>query len=145
LWHACSWAFFYIFGHLRDFFRAQVQKLRSSKVRIRGVTSPAVCRSALLSLLVQQNLCFNRCLPQAPEYAPIRQDYEDFYTRRMYYRLHVRAATLHYNPLHTSSANASIRIYTVVLTHQDCFNRPISSAPDAHVDVLLRQPPQGQK
>lgn len=28
---------------------------------------------------------------------------------------------------------------------QDCFNRPISSAPDAHVDVLLRQPPQGQK
>ncbi len=23
-------------------------------------------------------------------YAPIRQDYEDFYTRRMYYRIHVR-------------------------------------------------------
>lgn len=30
------------------------------------------------------------CLLQVPvDYAPIRQDYEDFYTRRMYYRLHV--------------------------------------------------------
>eukprot|EP00208_Stichococcus_sp_RCC1054_P003757 CAMPEP_0206138564 /NCGR_PEP_ID=MMETSP1473-20131121/3408_1 /ASSEMBLY_ACC=CAM_ASM_001109 /TAXON_ID=1461547 /ORGANISM="Stichococcus sp, Strain RCC1054" /LENGTH=284 /DNA_ID=CAMNT_0053532031 /DNA_START=188 /DNA_END=1039 /DNA_ORIENTATION=+ len=49
------------------------------------------------------------------DYAPIRQDYEDFYTRRMYYRLH------------------------------DCFNRPICSAPDAHMDVLLRTPVTGQK
>ena len=28
------------------------------------------------------------CLAQG--YAPIRQDYEDFYTRRMFYRIHVR-------------------------------------------------------
>jgi hypothetical protein len=40
--HACQersrvrrWAFFYVFGHLRDFFRAQIQKLRSSKVRFK--------------------------------------------------------------------------------------------------------------
>ena len=26
-------------------------------------------------------------------YAPIRQDYEDFYTRRMYYKIHVRQRT----------------------------------------------------
>ena len=35
-------------------------------------------------------------LPQRKGYARIRQDYEDFYTRRMYYRIHVRST----NPLH---------------------------------------------
>ena len=29
------------------------------------------------------------CVP-LQGYAPIRQDYEDFYTRRMYYKIHVR-------------------------------------------------------
>ena len=29
------------------------------------------------------------CLAQGKGYARIRQDYEDFYTRRMYYRIHV--------------------------------------------------------
>ncbi|KAL0024670.1 hypothetical protein WJX77_007715 [Trebouxia sp. C0004] len=47
-------------------------------------------------------------------YAPIRQDYEDFYTRRMYYRIH------------------------------DCWNRPIASAPDAWIDVMSRSAPSGQ-
>lgn len=51
----------------------------------------------------------------AEGYAPIRQDYEDFYTRRMYYRIH------------------------------DAFNRPICSAPDAWVDVMERTPVDGQK
>lgn len=32
---------------------------------------------------------------QVLEYAPIRQDYEDFYTRRMYYRIHVRLGRPH--------------------------------------------------
>ncbi|KDD76320.1 class I/II aminotransferase [Helicosporidium sp. ATCC 50920] len=50
-----------------------------------------------------------------PGYAPIRQDYEDFYTRRMYYRIH------------------------------DCFNRPICSAPGSWVDVMLRTPPSRQR
>ena len=40
--------------------------------------------------------------------------YEDFYTRRMYYRIH------------------------------DCWNRPISSAPGAWVDVMERTPVDGQ-
>lgn len=48
-------------------------------------------------------------------YAPIRQDYEDFYTRRMYYRIH------------------------------DVFNRPIASAPGAWIDVMERTPPQGDR
>ncbi|GAB4817159.1 hypothetical protein N2152v2_004205 [Parachlorella kessleri] len=52
---------------------------------------------------------------QVVGYAPIRQDYEDFYTRRMYYRIH------------------------------DCFNRPICSAPDAWIDVMERTPVDGQK
>lgn len=48
-------------------------------------------------------------------YAPIRQDYEDFYTRRMYYRIH------------------------------DCWNRPIGSAPTSWFDVLERTPVAGDK
>ncbi|CAK0781260.1 hypothetical protein CVIRNUC_005327 [Coccomyxa viridis] len=48
-------------------------------------------------------------------YAPVRQNYEDFYTRRMYYRIH------------------------------DCWNRPICSAPDAHIQVMERTPVSGQK
>lgn len=48
-------------------------------------------------------------------YAPVRMSYEDFYTRRMYYRIH------------------------------DCWNRPICSAPDAWIDVMERTPVNGQK
>lgn len=40
-------------------------------------------------------------------YAPLRQDYEDFYTRRAYYRV--------------------IR----------CFNRPVSSAPTRVIDIVM--------
>eukprot|EP00249_Psilotum_nudum_P030394 c42984_g1_i1 orf=225-1682(+) len=39
-------------------------------------------------------------------YAPLCRDFEDFYTRRLYYRI------------------------------QDCFNRPIASAPNAWIDVI---------
>lgn len=41
-------------------------------------------------------------------YAPLCEDYEDFYTRRLYKRIH------------------------------DCWNRPISSAPGAWIDVEER-------
>eukprot|EP00884_Botryococcus_braunii_P017085 jgi/Botrbrau1/405/Bobra.110_2s0055.1 len=78
-----SWAFFFLFGHLRDLFRKQADDVRAQKC--------------------------------AQGYAPIRQDYEDFYTRRMYYRVH------------------------------DCFNRPLASAPDAYIDVLLRTDPDADR
>lgn len=46
-----------------------------------------------------QQLSAGLACPQAKlDYAPIRQDYEDFYTRRMYYRLHVSIKQLHYAP-----------------------------------------------
>ena len=77
-----SWAFFFLFGHIRDAFRNLLPWTR-------------------------------RKLPKG--YVPVRQDYEDFYTRRMFYRIH------------------------------DCWNRPIGSAPDAYVDVLERTPVSGQK
>ena len=48
-----------------------------------------------------------------PGYAPLCKDYEDFYTRRLYMRIH------------------------------DVFNRPIASAPDAWVDVVEREPEPG--
>lgn len=41
-------------------------------------------------------------------YPPLCKDYEDFYTRRVYKRL------------------------------EDCFNRPIKSAPDSWIDVCIR-------
>lgn len=48
-------------------------------------------------------------------YAQIRQDYEDFYTRRAYFRIH------------------------------DNWNRPICSAPDTWIDVSERTPMNGQR
>eukprot|EP00271_Cylindrocystis_brebissonii_P018252 TRINITY_DN5091_c0_g1_i1.p1 TRINITY_DN5091_c0_g1~~TRINITY_DN5091_c0_g1_i1.p1 ORF type:complete len:500 (+),score=76.51 TRINITY_DN5091_c0_g1_i1:646-2145(+) len=42
-------------------------------------------------------------------YAPLCRDFEDFYTRRLYHRI------------------------------QDCWNRPIASAPDAWIDVIERE------
>lgn len=40
-------------------------------------------------------LCTEWLLFHAQGYAPIRQDYEDFYTRRMYYRIHVITTSIH--------------------------------------------------
>ncbi|GAQ81699.1 Long-Chain Base 1 [Klebsormidium nitens] len=48
-------------------------------------------------------------------YAPLCRDFEDFYTRNLYHRI------------------------------QDCWNRPISSAPDAWIDVIERTRPAGSK
>lgn len=50
-----------------------------------------------------------------PTYPPLPAPSQDFYTRRMYYRIH------------------------------DTFNRPICSAPDAWIDVMRRTPVDGQK
>lgn len=44
-----------------------------------------------------------------PGYAPLCRDFEDFYTRNLYHRI------------------------------QDCWNRPIASAPDAWIDVITRR------
>lgn len=48
-------------------------------------------------------------------YAPLRQDYEDFYTRRAYYRL------------------------------VDCFARPVAGPPDRLMDVVIRSAPKKQQ
>ena len=73
---------------------------------------------------VRQLLSATPCTPRPP---PSRLDTaarsavrllcraQDFYTRRMYYRIH------------------------------DAFNRPICSAPDAWIDVMERTPVDGQK
>ncbi|PSC70357.1 long chain base biosynthesis 2a [Micractinium conductrix] len=80
-----SWMVLFLFGHLRDFYRKKIWS---------GASGAKLGREG---------------------YAPIRQDYEDFYTRRMYYRIH------------------------------DTFNRPICTAPTAWVDVMKRTPVDGQK
>lgn len=51
---------------------------------------------------------FHRSKQSLEGYAPLCRDFEDFYTRRFYYRL------------------------------QDCWNRPIASAPGAWIDVIHR-------
>jgi len=48
-------------------------------------------------------------------YAPLCRDFEDFYTRRLYHRI------------------------------QDCFNRPIASAPNNWIDVVERVSPDSNK
>ena len=56
-----------------------------------GVTtllSLSYTKAAAIRYLVQAHVSLNQaCMLQG--YAPLRQDYEDFYTRRMYYKLHV--------------------------------------------------------
>jgi len=54
------------------------------------------------------HLCVKRAKPPAG-YAPIVNDFEDFYTRRAYGRIH------------------------------DCWNRPICSAPSAYIDIIERE------
>lgn len=97
-------------------------------------------------------------MPQRKGYARIRQDYEDFYTRRMYYRIHVSQYTK--QPCHDDTAQHPVyatmmmeqrtdeavrTTIAVLLRLQDCFNRPIASAPDRVIDVLTRTPVNGQK
>ena len=78
-----SFGLLFVFGHLRDAWRALVpQRSRG------GGAAPA-------------------------GYAPLCKDWEDFYTRRMYYRL------------------------------SDAFNRPIAGAPDSWIDVVDRVPSAG--
>lgn len=78
-----SFGMLFVFGHLRDAWRALVlQRSRG------GGATPA-------------------------GYAPLCKDWEDFYTRRMYYRI------------------------------SDVFNRPIAGAPDAWIDVVDRVPSAG--
>jgi hypothetical protein len=80
-----SFALFYVFGHARDLWRTLVG----------GATGGT---------------------PPPPKgYAPLCKDYEDFYTRRMYMRIH------------------------------DVFNRPICSAPDAWIDVVERVAEPGRR
>uniref|UniRef100_A0A061QT62 serine C-palmitoyltransferase n=1 Tax=Tetraselmis sp. GSL018 TaxID=582737 RepID=A0A061QT62_9CHLO len=80
-----SFACLFIFGRIRDFFRSHIDRWLRSSGSLRR------------------------------GYAPIRQDYEDFYTRRLYYRIH------------------------------DCWNRPIGSAPDRTIKILDRTQVDGQK
>ena len=86
-----SWGFFFLFGHIRDAARTLAGRPKTDNPTTTSTNNPRV------------------------SLAPIRQDYEDFYTRRMFYRIH------------------------------DCWNRPIGSAPDAYVDVLERTPIRGQE
>eukprot|EP00873_Tetraselmis_striata_P041912 jgi/Tetstr1/462176/TSEL_007241.t1 len=83
--YAGSFACLFLFGHIRDFFRQIFDKWS------------------------------NRQKTSKSGYASIRQDYEDFYTRRLYYRIH------------------------------DCWNRPIGSAPDRTIKVLERSHVDGLK
>eukprot|EP00753_Platysulcus_tardus_P007039 PLAT14791.1.p1 GENE.PLAT14791.1~~PLAT14791.1.p1 ORF type:complete len:485 (-),score=222.29 PLAT14791.1:186-1640(-) len=53
--------------------------------------------------------------PVAKGYAPLLKEWESFYTRRMYHRI------------------------------QDCWNRPINSAPGAYIDVMHRGSKDGNK
>ena len=76
-------------------------------------------------------------------YAPIRKGIEDFYTRQVYYRIHVRppaAAAAAAAAPPPSAARGLTPELAAPHPAQDCWNRPICSAPDAWIDVMERTP-----
>ncbi len=91
-------------------------------------------------------------MPQG--YAPIREPSEDFYNRRLYMRIHVRIMRHCATPASISCLGPYVCCCTQrsveptnaqhPLMHlscaslQDCWNRPICSAPDAWIDVMER-------
>ena len=85
-----------MFGHLRDLVRKRIYTERSKvckqqqcKVLGHAASARYVGQDPLAAAVLHCLLIF--CPLQG--YAPIRQDYEDFYTRRMYYRIHVSVMT----------------------------------------------------
>ena len=81
-----------MFGHLRDFVRQRLEK--TEKVWPSNLTMQHVRCFPLRHLrhFVASRHASTASASQGKGYARIRQDYEDFYTRRMYYRIHVRSA-----------------------------------------------------
>ena len=77
-------------GHIRDLFRRRYSPERK-------VCAPpylALCTTLghLVAMSVTRNTnseVLTSMYAMLQGYAPIRQDYEDFYTRRMFYRIHV--------------------------------------------------------
>ena len=154
----CRWFFFFMFGHLRDFVRQRLEKtekvwdsnltmqhVRCFPLRLRGVAS----RHASTASAAGEGLCSHqaglRGLLHPPHVLP-----------------HPCALSLTTSPLSLMSnmhALVSCLAFTVkdctpyvdarascvTCVLQDCFNRPIASAPDRVIDVLTRTPVNGQK
>ncbi len=78
---------FYLFGHLRDFVRQRLERSKKARTPTLLLTLHAHQRPAEWLLHADQNV---RVVSQNQGYARVRQDYEDFFTRRFYYRMHVR-------------------------------------------------------
>ncbi|EXB62852.1 Serine palmitoyltransferase 2 [Morus notabilis] len=66
-------------------------------------------------------------------YAPICLGLEDFYIRRLYLRIQIKASN-QYLIIHSEKASE----FEYASGDWDCFGRPISSAPDAWFDVVER-------
>lgn len=129
--HVRRWTVLFLFGHLRDFFRKNIADRFSAKARAKAKPDYAPIRQdyevgAAEEVLVCILVCHcdhhaaNASVPPPVRlFVPIIlchiSSLQDFYTRRMYYRIH------------------------------DCWNRPICSAPDAWIDVMERTPVSGQK
>lgn len=70
-------------------------------------------------------------------YAPICLAHEDFYIRRLYHRIQVRSQLSFFFCFSLFVIYDSFLILFFFFL-QDCFGRPIASAPDAWVDVVER-------
>ena len=114
----------FLFGHLRDFYRKQISNTMSNKepgyAPIRQdyeVGRGWRAASGWVAVLAggRARRAAAGASPPTPSPAPPPALPQDFYTRRMYYRIH------------------------------DCWNRPICGAPGAWIDVMERTPVRGQK
>lgn len=91
----CSWAILFIMGHVRDMWRARygstkkVVIVRASDGGAQSLHADQPRHFQRFQPALKHTLDQRQVLCTSQGYAPVRQNYEDFYTRRMYYRIHV--------------------------------------------------------
>ena len=88
----------FLFGHLRDFWRKRFQggkKVYSCRIQhaIGTLLWPAqriqLSQTSAFGTAAREPTYPLLSFFDSQGYAPVRMSYEDFYTRRMYYRIHV--------------------------------------------------------
>ena len=151
------WFFFYMFGHLRDFVHRRLEKTK--KVRPGNLTiRHAQCRASPRHFVASHHACFaliageGVCSHQAglrgllhppyvlPNSCALRLRRVPSYSCTLQALAQYLALTAICRCLGINMPPAD-----ACCAPQDCFNRPIASAPDRVIDVLVRTPVSGQK
>lgn len=109
-----SYAVLILFGHTRDFYRRALA-LIMGRAFLAPSSDASKTSDSLGSLANERAGAVGRSGVQCGDMAPMLEEGDDFYTRRMFARI------------------------------QDCFSRPINSAPDARFNVMEREEDKDNK